>query len=211
MELQVANQPAPGRSCTDIGCAYCCKVVSIKFPDGEHKPMRKWCKHCTKPGCGIYDERPDVCRDFHCTWLADPQWPVELDPISTGCMVMCETITGTDRNTGETFDLPCIRVHENRPGAIENINAALRMVWNSLGKVGIALHTTNGLIRIIGFNREGQRVVFFENKSSDYGDNQLPTVTRKTLDEWGGDWRALRARCAQDFNKYYGDSHAPDE
>jgi len=209
MELPIANQPVPGRACTDIGCAYCCKVVSIKFPKGkhfaedEHKPMQQWCKHCTKPGCEIYDERPPICRDFYCSWLADAGWPVELDPISTGCLVMCETITGHNRRTGKSFDIPCIRVHENRPGAIENINKALRLVWTEFGEVSIALHTTNGLIRIIGYNSDGQRVIFFENKSAPHGDNQLPTVSKKTLDRWGGDWRALRAQCAKDFNRYY--------
>lgn len=37
------------------------------------KPSRgNWCKHC-KPGqgCGIYDNRPKICKEFECGWLAN--------------------------------------------------------------------------------------------------------------------------------------------
>jgi len=45
----------------------------------EVKQDHAWCPHCV-PGrvegaCSIYDARPDRCRDFHCQWLIDKQFP----------------------------------------------------------------------------------------------------------------------------------------
>ena len=62
------------RSCGD--CTLCCKVYPVP---AVNKPRDKWCQHC-KPGqgCGIWQERPQFCRDFHCLWVKDerlePQW-----------------------------------------------------------------------------------------------------------------------------------------
>jgi Fe-S-cluster containining protein len=34
------------------------------------KPMRWACDHVTCDHCGIYEERPQTCRDFNCAWLS---------------------------------------------------------------------------------------------------------------------------------------------
>ena len=52
------------RTCGD--CALCCKVLGVHSLD---KPRDRWCQHCTKRACKIYDERPDDCRAFDCAWL----------------------------------------------------------------------------------------------------------------------------------------------
>jgi hypothetical protein len=44
---------------------FCCKVLEI---DEFKKPAGKLCEHCVLTGgCGVYDTRPDVCRDY-CRW-----------------------------------------------------------------------------------------------------------------------------------------------
>lgn len=48
------------------GCALCCTLPAI---DELGKPVDVPCKHLTNAGCGIYEKRPQVCRDFHCDWL----------------------------------------------------------------------------------------------------------------------------------------------
>ncbi len=54
---------AHGRSCD--GCTMCCKLLSV----GD-KPVQQWCEHCAiGSGCGIYETRPQECRDFHCGYL----------------------------------------------------------------------------------------------------------------------------------------------
>ncbi len=59
---------APTRSCGS--CTLCCKVYDV--PPIDNKPGGVWCKHC-KPGrgCGIWDSRPQFCRDFHCNWITN--------------------------------------------------------------------------------------------------------------------------------------------
>lgn len=27
------------------------------------------CDHVTRAGCGVYETRPQTCREFHCVWL----------------------------------------------------------------------------------------------------------------------------------------------
>jgi hypothetical protein len=66
--------PAAGRSCGD--CALCCKVYPIPAMD---KPRGAWCRAWKAgAGCTIRDDRPQFCRDFHCTWMLDsrlgPEW-----------------------------------------------------------------------------------------------------------------------------------------
>ena len=49
-------------------CSLCCKLLAVTELD---KPLGKWCEHC-KPGrggCGIYDNRPESCREYECHWL----------------------------------------------------------------------------------------------------------------------------------------------
>jgi hypothetical protein len=68
MTIDAAVAPVAVRSCGD--CTLCCKVFAV--PPIENKPRDQWCKHC-KPGqgCGIWQERPQFCRDFHCLWVKD--------------------------------------------------------------------------------------------------------------------------------------------
>lgn len=54
-------------------CSLCCKVLNI---DELEKPMGVWCRHFAKGvGCGIYADRPEVCRGYQCTWT----WAAPLD------------------------------------------------------------------------------------------------------------------------------------
>jgi hypothetical protein len=57
-----------GRSCGS--CSLCCKLLAIEGV--EERPGFTWCRHCRpgKGGCGIYDRRPEACRNFVCGWLS---------------------------------------------------------------------------------------------------------------------------------------------
>jgi hypothetical protein len=72
-----AAAPSTGRSCGS--CTMCCKVYDV--PPIDNKPRGVWCKHC-KPGkgCGIWQERPEFCRDFHCHWILDVSFGEEWKP-----------------------------------------------------------------------------------------------------------------------------------
>jgi hypothetical protein len=69
MSDAIPEATAPSRSCGS--CTMCCKVYDV--PPIDNKPRGIWCQHC-KPGkgCGIWETRPQFCRDFVCTWILDP-------------------------------------------------------------------------------------------------------------------------------------------
>lgn len=79
------------RACGD--CSLCCKIMTAEQLD---KPAGKWCEHCTKPGCSIYDTRPQQCRDFVCMWAqADDAVPEEFRPDRVG-VVMTSPVGGEE-------------------------------------------------------------------------------------------------------------------
>jgi hypothetical protein len=65
------------RSC--VPCQACCVVLRIEskpgfstcFDTGEDiaKKANEPCRYLNDNGCGIYDQRPIVCRQFRCDWL----------------------------------------------------------------------------------------------------------------------------------------------
>jgi len=59
------------RTCGE--CKACCTVMAVVEID---KAADTTCKHvCNEPnaagGCGIYETRPEPCKDFVCMWLHD--------------------------------------------------------------------------------------------------------------------------------------------
>lgn len=67
------------RSCGT--CTLCCKVMIV--PELA-KPSGRTCQHCVaKTGCGVYQTRPDSCRQFACLWLLEPTMPHRLRPDQT--------------------------------------------------------------------------------------------------------------------------------
>jgi hypothetical protein len=72
------------RDCGD--CTFCCKMMGVSEMD---KPPGKWCSECAiGVGCKIYDERPDGCRMFACSWAMSEEFPEALRP--DRCKVMFE-------------------------------------------------------------------------------------------------------------------------
>jgi hypothetical protein len=45
------------------------------------KPQNVWCRHLVMgSGCGIYETRPEACRQFYCRWMKDPTLGPEWKP-----------------------------------------------------------------------------------------------------------------------------------
>ena len=65
-------------------CSLCCKLPGVYTAPDQYpkisKPPNQWCAHCLKPGCGIYDTRPQPCRNFSCLWLVHEEMAEELRP-----------------------------------------------------------------------------------------------------------------------------------
>jgi hypothetical protein len=77
MEPSASPHVVPGRACGT--CMMCCKLLRIEELE---KPAGVWCRHAmTGKGCGIYENRPPVCQNFHCQWMLDsslgPEWKPE--------------------------------------------------------------------------------------------------------------------------------------
>lgn len=47
-------------------CVACCRDLSVTELE---KPAYVPCDKLCDKGCSIYEERPDVCRNFHCAWI----------------------------------------------------------------------------------------------------------------------------------------------
>jgi hypothetical protein len=75
VKLIEAAKHATDRTCGT--CNMCCYALSIDEP--LNKPAGDMCKNCAPGvGCKIYADRPPVCSDYYCAWLADdffgPEW-----------------------------------------------------------------------------------------------------------------------------------------
>jgi hypothetical protein len=104
---------APGRECG--ACVACCERLEIHE---LNKPAMQLCAHCTGAGCGIYQMRPSICRDWFCVWRrvsALPDWarPDRLGvmfelatPEAPQNILMKRFIRGFSLGGVENFDTP---------------------------------------------------------------------------------------------------------
>ncbi|MDM9625807.1 hypothetical protein QTL95_07865 [Rhizobium sp. S152] len=75
--------PLPNHTCGT--CTLCCRLPEIQEFD---KPANAWCENCAEgQGCAIYDERPQLCRDFLCQWMIDDTLGPEWEPSISNMMV----------------------------------------------------------------------------------------------------------------------------
>jgi hypothetical protein len=77
------------------------------------KPYGVPCQHLIQIGCGIYEERPPVCRRFACGWLLAPNLPEALRPDRCG-VLFC-----TNSNLSGAGDAVAVYAYEIVPGAAE--------------------------------------------------------------------------------------------
>jgi hypothetical protein len=83
MSITDNGAAAAGRSCGT--CTLCCRLPDI---DEFDKPANAWCRHCVAgAGCTIYADRPSVCRDFLCLWMAGEDLPEAWEPARCHMMV----------------------------------------------------------------------------------------------------------------------------
>jgi hypothetical protein len=89
-------------------------VLGFEAAPGEStftKPAGTPCPHLIQVGCGVYQERPAVCRRFECAWISAPNLPEALRPDRCGVM-FCTN----DHPDGEGY---AVFAYELRPGALE--------------------------------------------------------------------------------------------
>lgn len=64
-------------------CTACCTELNIPELD---KPAGVPCRNLTSQGCGIYDDRPETCREFECVYKSIEMAP-RMRPDRAGFMM----------------------------------------------------------------------------------------------------------------------------
>ena len=77
-----------GRECGT--CQACCVALTIDKPDIQKMPGSP-CRHSLQGGCGIYENRPNVCQVFFCGWRRLATMPDDWRPDQSGILVIGET------------------------------------------------------------------------------------------------------------------------
>ncbi|HKD29844.1 MAG TPA: hypothetical protein VKC66_28525 [Xanthobacteraceae bacterium] len=82
-----APNEAGRRICGD--CSLCCKLAQV---DELDKPAGVWCRHCApgRGGCTIYETRPNVCRNWACSWIVDSRLGPEWYPLTSKMVLYIE-------------------------------------------------------------------------------------------------------------------------
>src|SRR5690348_14411771 len=97
-----SNIPPLVRGCD--GCTLCCKLLSVASIE---KPSGVWCPHCrSRRECGIYEARPQACRNFVCAYLFMPKLDAGWKP--SACHFVLSVESDTEMN---------VVVDPNRPDA----------------------------------------------------------------------------------------------
>ena len=73
----------PERDCG--GCRVCCEHLVVQTSEFS-KPAGQMCGHACAAGCGIYETRYPVCRDWFCLWRYLPGLAEEARPDRSGIM-----------------------------------------------------------------------------------------------------------------------------
>ncbi len=106
------RRKAEPRECGE--CRACCVVLGFEAHPDEapfRKPHGTPCPHLIQIGCGIYSERPPVCRRFQCGWIQATNLPEALRPDRCG-VLFCTN----DNAYGDGY---AVYAYELRPGAAE--------------------------------------------------------------------------------------------
>jgi hypothetical protein len=81
------KQRAASLAKTCGGCSACCVALTIDTPE-LRKESQVPCPHLTPKGCGIYQTRFKICREFHCGWLLFPELDEDWRPDRSGVLIL---------------------------------------------------------------------------------------------------------------------------
>ncbi|MEO8895385.1 MAG: hypothetical protein ABI450_05840 [Rhizomicrobium sp.] len=75
----------PSKSCGE--CNLCCTELPIETPELRKKAQTP-CSHLTAKGCGIYETRFPICRQFLCGWMLFPELDADWRPDRSGILIL---------------------------------------------------------------------------------------------------------------------------
>ena len=117
-----------GKNCG--ACMMCCIVLEIEELE---KPAGPACPNCVNPGCKIYPERPQVCRDFECEWLTSRSLPQNFRPDLIGTILMEDSETGEYRAVCD----PAAPMDWRRPLLFSHLVATARSGRTVVARAGL--------------------------------------------------------------------------
>ena len=141
-------------------CTACCRVFDI--PELK-KPAGTWCQHCAiGKGCKVYDDRPQMCREFECLWLMSQKRPDPREHMKPGMRPdKCKVVFSPSTD-------PSIMAGTVMPGANDPMkhqgvrNAVENLVRNGARVVmGFPLSTTRRM-----YDRDGSHIVHMTEPDS---------------------------------------------
>lgn len=97
------------RSCGE--CNACCKPFTV--PEVDKRDVRIRCRHASKNGCSIYENRPLGCKIYACVWY-NYHWPNHLRPDMLGTMIDMVDVRLRRRT------ITVLHLWEDRVGALNN-------------------------------------------------------------------------------------------
>lgn len=121
----------PARPCG--GCTACCTIYEI---EETGKPQGETCAHCTGGGCGIYRDRPRICRDYSCAWR-DGVAAEDARPDRCGVVF----------DYAQTPRAPLLIAYEVVPGALEGPRARAAIEHLLRKGAGVFLVHAGGTVR----------------------------------------------------------------
>jgi hypothetical protein len=75
----------PKKRCGE--CTACCVALRVDTPEFK-KEGGLACQHLTAKGCGIYQTRFKICREFLCGWLLFPELDEGWRPDRSGILIL---------------------------------------------------------------------------------------------------------------------------
>ncbi len=152
MARESGTTPAPKRECGT--CTLCCKALPV---EGIVKEAGQWCPHCVPgAGCGIYERRPQSCRDFDCLWLrghfAEGDRPDRLDAVFWSARDNVRTYPDGRK-------IPFVIVSERHDGAALANERARRIILELLRREAPVAIGKGTLFKLLALDHGGRIVV----------------------------------------------------
>jgi hypothetical protein len=156
--LKLYNPKRVGkRKCGD--CTGCCITPSLSAP--PHKPLGERCPELRsgrKRGCGIYETRPNGCREYQCHWLFNGLLEQQHRPDKIGIIFDDGQVRqkGFWEKLGHSLALalPPLTARELRPGAFKDQSRLLKTLATELVVILVRNPADpESRLRVIGPNR----------------------------------------------------------
>jgi hypothetical protein len=124
------------RACGD--CTACCQGWLTADIHGKYMYSGAPCHYKGDKGCTIYKNRPQLCVDFKCAWLTDPEVPEWMKPSLSKVIMYWRSIEDIPYmsvvETGQQIDASVLNwIVQNALRAGFNVRYMVNGGWNLIG------------------------------------------------------------------------------